>query len=67
MTAEQFYWAYGVSRCREVAEKAGTDYAYFYELVIRKRRPSIDLAKKLSKASGGEMSAFTLINVEKRK
>jgi len=71
MDAKLFFQVHGRERAREVAEAAGTNYRYFYEFVIGKRRPSVELARRLVKASDGELDILSLLHAvdwdEKRK
>lgn len=67
MNAKQFQEVYGRERAKEVAAGAGISYPYFYQIVTGRRRPSVELAQKLVKASGGEMGFTALLTAEKRK
>ncbi len=67
MNAKQYKDKYGKAACVKVAEKAGTNYVYFYQLVNGDRRPSVELAKKLVKASKGELDLLSLIDKPRKK
>lgn len=63
MDAKTFYETYGIEECRAVASAAGTNYAYFYQLVSGFRgRCSVDMAKRLVKASEGRLDFLALID-----
>ena len=61
MNAKQFLELRGKDRAREVAEKAGTIYPYFLQMASGKRRPSVELAKKLVAASNHEIDFVSLL------
>lgn len=61
MDAREFLDTYGFEEARRVAESAGTNFAYFWQLANGYRFPSRDLAVKLEKASDGRMSRVALI------
>jgi hypothetical protein len=62
MNAKQFLDLYGKGRTREVAEKAGTIYPYFLQIATGKRRPSVELAKKLVEASDHKLDFVSLLS-----
>ena len=63
MDAKTFFDTYGREECRAVATAAGTNYAYFYQLVTGFReRCSVDLAKRLVKASDDRLDLLSLLN-----
>ncbi len=51
MDAGSFLEKHGKDSCRRVAEQAGTNWEYFYQLARGFRRPSVDLARKLVDSS----------------
>lgn len=62
MNARQFLDLYGKDRVKEVAEKAGTIYPYFLQMAAGKRRPSVELAKKLVEASDHQLDFVSLLS-----
>ena len=65
MDAKTFFDTYGRDECKAVATAAGTNYAYFYQLVTGFReRCSVSLAKRLVKASGGRLDLLALIGAD---
>ena len=61
MNAQSYVALYGRDKAKKVAEAAGTNYRYFHHIVKGKRRPSVELAKKLVVASGGELGLMDLL------
>lgn len=51
MDAKTFLEKHGKEIAEEVAEAAGTNYAYFSQIAYGHRRPGVDLARDLVKAS----------------
>jgi len=62
MNAKEFLEIYGKDRVKLVAEKAGTIYPYFLQMANGRRRPSVELAKKLVEASGHELDFVSLLS-----
>jgi len=50
MDAREFWIRYGPEESERVALAAGSKYSYFKHLVMRTRRPSATLAKRLVEA-----------------
>ena len=67
MNAQDYLALHGIKKAREVAQKSGTSYAYFWQIAKGIRRPSVDLAERLVEASGHEMDFVSLLRVEKKK
>ncbi|HBR96874.1 MAG TPA: transcriptional regulator [Gammaproteobacteria bacterium] len=63
MSAAEYVEAYGWKKAAEVAERAGTNRAYFYQIAKGIRRPSVELAKRLVEASDNELSFLKLMGV----
>lgn len=51
MNAREYFDRFGRDGCARVAEKAGSNWPYFKQLVYRVRTPSSGLARKLIAAS----------------
>ena len=60
-SAMEFWKMAGIEKTREVCEAAGTSYEHFKHIAHKRRRPSVELANKLIKASGGQMSFEKLL------
>lgn len=60
------YWLkYGKSeKLLDVLARAGTTYAYWKHICRQRRKPRLDLARRLADASGGELSLGKLLGVE---
>ena len=56
MDALTFLKTAGKAEAERVARAAGSNYVYFSQIAYGHRRPSPDLARKLSEASGGKMT-----------
>lgn len=65
MDAKQFLESVGKSEASAVAERAGTNYAYFSQIAYGHRRPSPELAESLVKESGGRMDFAALLRPKK--
>ncbi|MCG8476130.1 MAG: hypothetical protein MI784_11735 [Cytophagales bacterium] len=61
MDAKSFLDTYGKEEAARVAEAAGTNYAYFNQIIYGHRRPSVELAEKLVDASEGRLDFVLLI------
>jgi hypothetical protein len=61
MDARQFLTEKGRDAAREVAERAGTNLAYFEQIACGARAPSLGLADKLVAESGGELDVMSLL------
>ncbi len=66
MDAKTFLDTYGREEAERVAVAAGTNFAYFYQIALGHRRPSVKLAVKLEHASDGRMT-FTELLLPKAK
>jgi phosphoribosyl 1,2-cyclic phosphodiesterase len=56
------YWSeMGTEAAKHVAESAGTSWAYFVHIAHKRKRPSVDLARKLVKHSGGALELEKLL------
>jgi hypothetical protein len=49
---------------RQICENAGSNYEHFKHIASRRRRPSVELAKRLVTASKGRMSLMKLLDVD---
>lgn len=61
MNALEFLNEYGRDEAERVAVAAGTKYAYFNQLAYGHRRPSVELAQELVRASGGRLKFDALL------
>lgn len=57
MDAKSFHDKHGREVSERVAIRAGTNYAYFNQIVYGHRRPSVKLAQRLVEASAEEIRA----------
>ena len=48
-----------------MAEMAGTNYRYFYQLATGKRRASVELSQRLAEASRGRMNQMEILTAKK--
>lgn len=67
MNAKDYIEEFGADKATELAVAAGTNYAYFYQIAIGHRRPSVDLANALVKKSKGKLDFVKLMNCRKKK
>jgi hypothetical protein len=51
-----FWNKYGRDEAMRVCAEAGTNYDYFKHLAHKRKQPSVKLAKRLEKASGGKIT-----------
>ncbi len=61
MNAREFLHQYGRDEAEKVARAAGTNLAYFEQLACGARRPSFDLAERLTTESSGRMDVLSLL------
>ena len=61
--AMTFWNVHGREKTQELCARVGTSYGYWKHIAHGRKRPSIDLARALSKASGGLMTVDSLIPV----
>lgn len=61
MDAMTFWKKAGIQETRQVCELAGTTYEHFKHIAHKRRRPSVELANKLIKASNSQMSFKELL------
>jgi hypothetical protein len=66
MDAKTFLETFGKEEAARVAERAGTNYAYFSQIAYGHRRPSVDLAHELVIASNKRMSFELLLQPKVR-
>lgn len=67
MNINDYYIKYGMAGLEKLAEKAGTKLSYLKQLVYTtNKRPSIEMAERLVKASGGKLTYRDLANPVKR-
>jgi len=62
MNLKNFVNTYGHARARELAAKANTTPRYLYAIARGERRPSVELAKRLVKASNYELGLIELLD-----
>lgn len=65
MNAKAYLDKYGKDGAEKVAIKAGTKLSYFTQIAAGIRRPSVELAKRLVKASAGELDFVELLSNKK--
>ena len=65
MNAKDFLDLYGKEKATEVAEKAGTNYRYFYQMSRGTRRPSVELAQRLITASDNKLDFVSLLKAKR--
>lgn len=61
MNAQDYLDLHGIKKAKEVATKANTSYAYFWQIAKGIRRPSVDLAERLVEASEHELDFVSLL------
>ncbi|NBQ17290.1 transcriptional regulator [bacterium] len=61
LDAMSFWKQAGIDETRRVCELAGTSYEHFKHIAHKRRRPSVELANRLIKASNGQMSFEKLL------
>lgn len=61
MNAMEFWKAVGIEKTRQVCQDAGTTYENFKHIAHKRRRPSVELANRLIRASGGMLSFEKLL------
>lgn len=67
MDAKAFLAKYGIEEATRVSVAAGTNYQYFSQIAHGHRRPSVELAEKLVKASGDRLSFEALMRAKRAK
>lgn len=65
MNAQTYLEVHGKTKFKAVVEEAGTTWGYMHQILKRERRPSVELAKKLVKASNNELDFVSLLAEEK--
>jgi hypothetical protein len=61
LDAMSFWKQAGITETRRVCDLAGTSYEHFKHIAHKRRRPSVELANRLIKASNGQMSFEKLL------
>ena len=61
MDAMEFWKYAGINETRRVCEDAGTSYEHYKHIAHKRRRPSVELANKLIKASNGQLTFEKLL------
>jgi hypothetical protein len=61
MDAMQYWTKYGREPVMKLCETCGTTYAYWKHIANKRKRPSVDLARRFVDASNGEMSLDALL------
>ena len=61
VSAMSFWQRHGAQHCARLAQDAGTTYAYWKQIANQRKRPSIELARRLVQASQGELSLELLL------
>jgi hypothetical protein len=65
MNAKQYLDKYGKTATESLALRAGTSFAYFYQIALGHSHPSRKMALRLVKESGGEMTLVELMTFER--
>lgn len=65
MNIKQYEKKYGREGIESLASKAGTTFAYVMQIYNGVRRPSVELAEKLVKASGNKLDFVELLTMKK--
>lgn len=56
------YWQkYGIDRAKEMCAYVGTSYDYFKHICNKRKRPSVDMARKMVAFSEGELNLEKLL------
>lgn len=61
MDAKAYWDSVGKQAVIELCEQVGTSYGYYKQIANKRKRPSIDLARKMVAASGGQLSLDKLL------
>ncbi len=61
MDARTFRDKFGKAEAEAIAVAAGTNYAYFHQIAAGIRRPSVELAQALVRASGERLDLLALL------
>jgi hypothetical protein len=61
MDAMEYWKQAGIEATRKACREAGTTYEHFKHIAHKRRRPSVELANKLIKASNGQMTFEKLL------
>jgi len=67
LNLKTFIDTYGKDEATRVAKEAGTIWQYVYQCAEGYRRPSVELAQKLVKASDYRLDLVAILTAEKRK
>jgi hypothetical protein len=68
MTLEDYITKEGRGALSRLAAAAGTSKGYLHDLINNpKRKPSVKMAQALEAATGGKVSAISLLGLERRK
>ena len=56
------YWKLnGRKKCLELCNEVGTSYDYFKHMCNKRKRPSVELARKIIQFTGGELTLDDLL------
>lgn len=61
MNAKQYREKHGRAACVALCAKVGTSYEYFKHFCNMRKRPSVGLARKMVKHSGGDLTLDELL------
>ena len=61
MDLNEWWQRNGKLQAKEMCKAVGTSYEYFKHICNKRKRPSVDLARKIVKQSGGEISLEKLL------
>ena len=61
MTLMEYWVLYGKGHCVEMCKNVDTSYEYFKHMCNKRKRPSVELARKMIDFSGGELTLNELL------
>jgi len=61
MDAMTYWKAHGRETVMQLCDKVGTTYNYWKHIANRRKRPSVDLARRMVEESGGKMTLNELL------
>ena len=61
MDAMTYWKAHGREAVMQLCDKVGTTYNYWKHIANRRKRPSVDLARRLVEHSGGKLTFEKLL------
>jgi hypothetical protein len=61
MDAKEWWHKVGTPEAKRVIEEAGTSWEYFNHICNKRKRPGVELARRLIAASGGALTLDELL------